>query len=110
MSCEPKCAALGRAYGLTCLIAMPVQKVTAGTSAAESFLMEKPLGKTLLGLLIHPSGFMSWVSIEQASMGFGFCWEAEILSILNSLTIQLIQFLSGACLIRWLCFAELVPQ
>lgn len=54
-------------------------KVTVGTSAAESFLMEKPLGNTLVGLLMHPSAFMSWE--------FGFSWETEILSILNSLTI-----------------------
>lgn len=38
-------------------------EVTAGTSAAESFLVEKPLRNTPVGLLTHPS-VLSWVPID----------------------------------------------
>lgn len=38
-------------------------KVTARTSAAESFLMEKPLRNTLVELLTHPP-ILSWVPID----------------------------------------------
>jgi len=45
------------------------EKVTAGISGAESFLMEKPLGNTLLGLLAHTSVFVSWVPIDASLRG-----------------------------------------